>query len=78
MDNVVNVDFNPRPDFDQHESQGTRNGDWIIFRCPKCPDYERRLNWRTGETKSRNLSPEINHNGRYFPHEFKEAFTNLN
>ncbi len=26
------------------------NPHWVIFRCPLCPDYERRFNWATGES----------------------------
>jgi hypothetical protein len=78
MDNIIDVDFNPVPDFEHHECSGTRNGDWIIFLCPQCHDYERRLNWRTGETTARNVSATIDHNGRYSPRELKEAFENAN
>ncbi|RMH75836.1 MAG: hypothetical protein D6681_21995 [Calditrichaeota bacterium] len=63
---------------DFHECDAHREGDWIVFRCPQCPDYERRLNWRTGEMEVKNNPPDINHTGSYFPHELAEAFINTN
>lgn len=78
MVDVIDIDLNPTPDSEHHKCQAARNGDWIIFQCPKCQDYERRLNWRTGETRSRNVSATIDHHGGYFPREFKEAFENAN
>jgi len=78
MIDVIDINLTPTPDFEHHHCQATRDGDWIIFRCPQCRDYERRLNWRTGETKARNVSATIDHNGSYFPREFKEAFENSN
>lgn len=65
-------------DPEAHECKSFRNGDWIIFRCPKCPDYERRINWRTGKMKVKNDDPHINHRGQYFPVEYKEIYENLN
>lgn len=76
--NFDNFEFDFSENSDHHECKSFRNGDWIIFRCPECPDYERRLNWRTGEMKVKNDNPEINHKGQYFPNEYKEVFENLN
>ncbi len=78
MSNVINVNFNPTPDFEHHETQGSRNGDWIVFRCAQCQDYERRLNWRTGETTVRNSSANIDHHGKYYPRDIIAAFENVN
>ncbi len=72
------INFQASPDDLRHECTSQRHGDWIIFRCPHCDDYERRLNWRTGEMRVRNARTEINHTGRYFPREYKEAFENVN
>lgn len=33
----------------EHICTATRQGDWIIYRCPLCPDYERRINLRTDQ-----------------------------
>lgn len=32
-----------------HHCTSHREGDFIIWRCPLCKDYERRFNWRTGQ-----------------------------
>jgi len=74
----IDVDMHPAPGYAHHECTATRDGDWLVFLCAQCSDYERRLNWRTGETSARNSSPDINHSGRYFAAEFKESFENSN
>lgn len=38
---------------EKHACESHLEGDWIIWTCRNCGDYERRLNWRTGETKSK-------------------------
>jgi hypothetical protein len=45
----MEIKFNHSSDAEVHECESHRKGDWIIFRCPLCPDYERRMNWRTGD-----------------------------
>lgn len=72
------IDFDPKPDSLHHKCDAFRNGDWIIFRCPICKDYERRLNWRTGEMRVRNDKPEVYHHGNYMPGEYVQVFENLN
>ncbi len=32
-----------------HQCTAERDGDWITFRCPKCSDYVRLMNFKTGE-----------------------------
>lgn len=64
--------------YNSHACQGFRDGDWIIFRCGQCPEYERRMNWRTGEVRSRHTSPEIRHNGFYTPQQYHELMLNCN
>ena len=63
---------------DGHKCSAYRDGDWIIFYCPRCTNYERRINWRTGETKSKNIAKEIKHFGEYFPVEFRQIYENMN
>lgn len=74
---IVHLDFAAR-DFDAHQCQSFRDGDWIIFRCEQCPDYERRMNWRTGETRSRHTRPEIRHNGFHVPRQYEELMRAVN
>lgn len=33
-----------------HTCTSFRQGDWVVFRCPICPGYERRVNLETGKT----------------------------
>lgn len=74
---TVNLNFSPQG-FDTHPCNGFRDGDWIIFRCEQCPNYERRMNWRTGEVRSRHTAPEIRHNGFYIPPQYQEIMLNSN
>jgi hypothetical protein len=32
-----------------HKTTTHRDGDWIVWRCPHCPKYERRFNPLTSE-----------------------------
>lgn len=32
-----------------HSCESRREGDWIIYTCPQCPDYERRHHLGKGE-----------------------------
>lgn len=50
-----------------HICDSRREGDWIIFTCKYCPDYERRYNYKTREMKVKNSSPHINHVGHFVP-----------
>jgi hypothetical protein len=54
MKNTINFSDNPK----SHRCVGEIEGDEIIFRCPACLDYERRINLKTGEMK--NMTPETN------------------
>ncbi len=31
----------------EHTLIGHREGDWIIFTCPKCKGFQKRYNWKT-------------------------------
>jgi hypothetical protein len=55
------------PSLEDHECEAHREGDWIVFRCPDCSNYERRFNWRTGQMKVKNDTPYINHRGEHVP-----------
>jgi hypothetical protein len=75
---AMKIEFSSFSNNEQHKCESFRDGDWIVFRCPVCQDYERRINWRTGDTKVKNSVPDINHSGSYFPYELTEAFINTN
>lgn len=59
---------------DGHACYAEQEGDWVVFRCPVCKDYERRMNIKTGEMQSQ-VSEEnkIPHHGFYI----KPGFDNF-
>ena len=61
-----------------HKCTSVRDGDWIIYHCPKCWDYERRFNWRTGEMKTRNIKANINHTGTHVSMEYLDVLKSAN
>ena len=70
------LSFNSDSKVDSHTCESYRDGDWIVFLCPQCEGYERRMNWRTGEMKVKNdTDGHIRHSGEYFPDEVGYAFT---
>jgi hypothetical protein len=71
----INFEFPPQSNSNSHECEATHLGDWVVYRCPKCSDYERRYNWRTGTMKTTGLKTHIHHWGVY---DHKEAPENLN
>jgi hypothetical protein len=50
-------------EYDQHECDSVTEGDWVIFRCPICRDYERKINAVTGEMMVKNASTTFRHSG---------------
>ncbi len=46
-----------------HHCTSHREGNWIVWRCPHCPGYERRLNWQTGQMRVRRGGSEAQHTG---------------
>ena len=61
-----------------HICQSSHKGDWIIFTCPKCKGYERRINWQTGEMKTKNGNTPFSHTGQHSPKILEEGSLNLN
>jgi hypothetical protein len=74
---MFKLDFEPTPHLVHHQCTGTRQGEWITYRCAQC-DYEMHENWRTGEMQIRNAKRDIRHSGSYFPMEYKSAYEDLN
>ena len=50
-----------------HECVAERKGDWVVFTCPHCDDYVRRINLRTGAMISPQSWNDIKHNGVFMP-----------
>ncbi len=44
----------------KHRCYVEQEGDWMVFLCPACPDYERRIHSKTGEMQSK-CSPYNEH-----------------
>lgn len=73
---MMNVlDFGELDQIPTHQCDSYRKGDWIVFKCPQCHDYERKVNWKTGEVRVKN-STEVLHSGKYLPHNLEYACTN--
>lgn len=47
----------------KHQCTATKKGNEIVFTCPQCPNYERRVNIVTSEMKTKGVSFEIEHEG---------------
>lgn len=75
---MLKITFGQPPEGEHHNCESIRDGDWIIFYCPKCPVYQRKLNWRTGKMKSKGTNTEVYHSGSHFPAEYHEALGNMN
>jgi hypothetical protein len=73
---MLDFNFSLKSGYNHHECDSVIEGDWVIFRCPICIDYERRINVLTGETRVKNLSSIVSHSGRHNP--FKEGTVNTN
>ena len=48
----------------RHNCESVRDGDWIIFTCPRYPGYKRKINWRTHKMSVENDVEDITHYGR--------------
>lgn len=74
----MEFDFGLPVDGEEHKTESYREGEWIIFRCPICTDYERRINWKTGKMKVVGSKAHIRHSGKYYPHEFNLIYQSTN
>lgn len=61
---MINVN---QKDKETHDCHVSRRGNWAVFTCPKCPDYERRINLLTGDMKTRKSLNPISHRGSWTP-----------
>ena len=51
-----------------HACESHREGDWLVFTCPHCAEYENRINFQTGERISHPVAdPTIFHQGSHIP-----------
>ena len=73
---MTHINLGSQSDVDHHICDAEREGDWIVFRCTRCQGYERRMNWRTGETSVENSTPTVQHSGFYLPEELIATIMN--
>jgi hypothetical protein len=63
----------------KHTCVVTHEGEWAIFKCPICDDYERRINLKTGEMKSKiGIENTVLHNGMLMPTAIQPKLYNAN
>lgn len=76
----MKIKFPNSNDTEQHECESYRDGEWIVFFCPLCRDYERRINQRTGKMEVKNSKEEINHfgSGEFSRHDYLYPLLNTN
>lgn len=48
-----------------HKCTSYKEGDWVIFKCPICLQYERRMNLINGKMKTKGSSENILHTGMF-------------
>lgn len=63
-------------DQEHHECVGVYEGDWEVYRCPLCPEYERRFNRKSGQMLVCGQSLAIRHSGSCSP--FYDESTQFN
>jgi hypothetical protein len=63
---------------DIHHCTSHREGDWVVWRCPQCSDYERRMNWQTGEMNIRRGHSSAQHTGMSTQKQNMEALCKTN
>ena len=60
---MYEIEIKSSKDPGHHECTASREGDWDVYRCPICKDYERRINRLTGEMKVSNPNAHFRHSG---------------
>lgn len=67
------------PDVERHECESFRDGEWLVFHCPRCPMYERRIHERTGQMVVRQADDvSIRHYGVHRPKRVDHHFFSVN
>ena len=64
-------------EFDDHNCDSRREGDWLIFECQKCT-YVRKINFKTREMKVTHGDPTALHRGFRKPVGIQPGKINLN
>ena len=52
----------------RHRCEARRFKNWVVFTCPQCPGFERRIDLETGAMHTRpGADPYVLHEGFYVP-----------
>ncbi|MBK8567875.1 MAG: hypothetical protein IPN76_32275 [Saprospiraceae bacterium] len=61
----------------EHHCIGHKEGDWVIFTCPICRDYQRLINCKTKQVIVRKGKSNAVHTGSHSPMEINlDSFSN--
>lgn len=61
---MLNIQFSSHET--THICEAKIEGKWIVFTCPQCLDYRRKINQETGEMITDSMgNPEVLHQGFY-------------
>jgi hypothetical protein len=77
MENSFDINFSGNPS--THQCEQRIEGDWVIFTCPICKDYERRINLKSKEMQvyGSEGNPHL-HRGTFIKPGFENLQCNLN
>ena len=68
--------FSDQPN-ETHLCTSYRDGEWIVWKCPYCEDYERRFNWHTGEMHINRGQSSFLHTGMCVKDQNLEGLTRI-
>lgn len=61
---MLNIEFSAKED--AHNCEVSVEAPWIVFTCPQCQNYRRKMHQETGEMVVENPGdPQIKHQGMY-------------
>lgn len=64
----MQINFRINDESPRHQCDARRDGDWVIFTCPQCDGYERKLNLHNGKMTARpGEDPLVLHEGVFVP-----------
>ena len=75
----MEIRFNINDGQRRHQCATHREGEWVVFTCKRCPDFERRLHLPSGNIKTQTGDdPWVLHEGNYLPVGFDADVTSAN
>ncbi|MBK6931288.1 MAG: hypothetical protein IPH12_10645 [Saprospirales bacterium] len=71
--------FDTSGDTPKHTCTARRDGVWVVFSCPLCPGFERRMNIQTGVMRVKpGAHPQVLHQGSFTPVGLENSYSLLN